>query len=339
MLATNICIWLHVFIVETKRELLIYEMVNSTLNSNLKEDPRVNLDHLPEAHYYRGLRLMSSLVQSTAPYLSPCVIQHSIICAAILYITWSDIANRHPPKSTDITPTYHPAEARVNSFKGLFIGIILLVVTVMSLILFHVLVDSEMSRLAVSEVAACELALQVTCSVAALFGLWYLPRQAESYGTSARKLDGGLLLVTQTGALAYSAFTLVAGAERLTASREYLQEAILVTGAAGASLVQTVLQTALLLGAVRRTPDRPRGGGQLVALLLAGNAAAWALGAALRPRPPAHRLQLRHYGPAAWTYVAYLTTPLQTLYRLHSALCLLRLWRTGISSAHPPAYM
>lgn len=278
--------------------------------------------------------MIGNLSRKASPYLSPAVIQHAIVCAALLCTTWGGVTKAQaPPKKAGSKWAVGEPRPYGRSHRGLLAGVALLAATVMSVIVFHVLADGDMPALAVTEAAAVEMALQAACAMAALAALCTFP---SSRAVPVSKLDAGLLLLAQGGALAHSAFTLVAGIERLTTTGVQTHEAVLVTAAAGASLVQTVLQTAVLL------TGRSGGGGQLAALLLAGNTASWALGAALKPRPHAHRLQLMHYGPVTWTYVTQLATPLYTLYRLHSALLFFRLWRRGQRYEAPPlrpAYM
>lgn len=332
--ATNICIWLHIYVEETRRELTYYESIplnDTLLNGN---EPSVTFDHPAEAHQFtwplQG-QVITNLSQKAAPYLSPAVMQHAVICCALLCTTWGQITKIRPETKKKFTT--EPRLVLRSSHRGLLAGIALLALTVMSVIIFHVLADGDMPSLAVTEAGAVELILQTACSIAALFALC---TYKQSRAVPVSKIDAGLLLLTQGGALAHSAFTLVAGIERLTTAKVQSHEVCLVTAAAGVNLLQTVFQTAVLL------TGRLGGSGQLSALLLAGNAGAWALGAALRPRPHAHRLQLRHYGPVTWTYVTQLATPLYTLYRLHSALLFFKLWRRGQKLETPPlspAYM
>ncbi len=38
---------------------------------------------------------MSSLLADSGPFLFPCTIEYSLICAAILYVMWKNIAEEH----------------------------------------------------------------------------------------------------------------------------------------------------------------------------------------------------------------------------------------------------
>ena len=40
-------------------------------------------------------KIMNKLLSDSAPYLFPCTIEYSLICAAILFVMWKNIATEH----------------------------------------------------------------------------------------------------------------------------------------------------------------------------------------------------------------------------------------------------
>lgn len=126
--------------------------------------------------------VLGSLVQDASPFLFPCTIEYSLICAAILYVMWKNIsklpsgANNNRQKSDFNTFKRSPHHYSVDcakAHKGLFVGILLLVLTIISLILFFVLISrSEFVGLAVLEVNICELTLYGLTTFATLIGMW-----------------------------------------------------------------------------------------------------------------------------------------------------------------------
>lgn len=52
---------------------------------------------------------MGSLVQDASPFLFPCTIEYSLICAAILYVMWKNISKAGFTQPT--TPPRHHAHA------------------------------------------------------------------------------------------------------------------------------------------------------------------------------------------------------------------------------------
>lgn len=128
MIATNLCVWLHVLIQETKHQItiLVHPNVSSTLMPELANNPWAKVDRVVEdmsedyfdtmpfnsdadasssSHqisrrsvadhdYYtthgqcRRSNVIGQLVQDASQFLFPCTIEYSLICAAILYMMW-----------------------------------------------------------------------------------------------------------------------------------------------------------------------------------------------------------------------------------------------------------
>lgn len=144
-------------------------------------------------HLYecRRTNIIGSLVQDASPFLFPCTIEYSLICAAILYVMWKNIAKMAPSSSTSQSlsskleragtglpgPYYkrsphHYSVDCARAHKGLFVGILILVLTILSLILFFVLTSrAEFVYLAVIEVNICELSLYAMSTIATLLGM------------------------------------------------------------------------------------------------------------------------------------------------------------------------
>lgn len=83
MIATNLCEWLYVLVEETKHEIhhLEHSMIpNVTVNNN----------ETAEVPCRRG-NMMGGLLQNASPFLFPCTIEYSLICAVILYEMWKEV--------------------------------------------------------------------------------------------------------------------------------------------------------------------------------------------------------------------------------------------------------
>lgn len=87
MLATNLCEWLYVLVEETKHE--IHHLQHSIVNET--NDTSHNETELP----CRRANIMGALVQNASPFLFPCTIEYSLICAVILYEMWKEVCNYH----------------------------------------------------------------------------------------------------------------------------------------------------------------------------------------------------------------------------------------------------
>ena len=127
MIATNICVWLHVLIQETKHQIMTIINPNVT---ELMPDFSIAWEHVDDvveeisedylesigpsdtnAHQIikrslddhsiytthgecRRSNVIGQLVRDASQFLFPCTIEYSLICAAILYIMWKSVPER-----------------------------------------------------------------------------------------------------------------------------------------------------------------------------------------------------------------------------------------------------
>jgi len=128
---------------------------------------------------------MGSLVQNASPFLFPCTIEYSLICAVILYAIWKNVAAAAPGGESSAASNKSSARSAgkivshqasqhfsvdcANAHRGLFSGILVLVFTIISLIMFFVLLkEEEFALIAIYEFNICELALYVSTTIACL---------------------------------------------------------------------------------------------------------------------------------------------------------------------------
>jgi hypothetical protein len=106
MIATNLCVWINVLIMETKHEVLHYKYhglatavhyddvdINNGTDQLLPQ-PESLVSHVLSACSDRNT-VMGKLMSTSAPFLFPCTIEYSLICAAILYTMWKNIGPEH----------------------------------------------------------------------------------------------------------------------------------------------------------------------------------------------------------------------------------------------------
>lgn len=369
MIGTNLSVWLSVLVQETKHEILtFYNPENNSLrishripHKNILGLPMVLPEHPAEAHGHhivaRGLKgphhlyecrrtnIIGSLVQDASPFLFPCTIEYSLICAAILYVMWRNISklpqagnqlkNKNEYNAYKRSPHHYSVDC-ARAHKGLFVGILLLVLTIISLILFFVLISrAEFVGLAVIEVNICELALYGLTTLATLIGMWQV-KQLKYDGTRNLQLDNILLVGAQTGMFIYSTFTIIGG--QFTIERN----TVLVLVTALMSLLQTTCQTIFILDASRRScatqeQIRKKPGREIVTFLLVTNLAMWAINTLEKSRAESHPIQLHFYGLWAWTIITHVSMPLAIFYRFHSTVCLCEIWKRAYKMK--PTYM
>lgn len=293
----------------------------------------------------RRTNIIGTLVQDASPFLFPCTIEYSLICAAILYVMWRSISRPQPEHPSRTESNIHSPLKRsphhysvdcARAHKGLFVGILILVLTIISLILFFVLISrAEFISLAVTEVTICELFIYATSSIATLIGMIQI-RNLQYDAARSFELDDILLVGAQTGSFLYNTFTVIAGHFTLR------KDTILILVNAMASIVQTAFQTMFILDASRRQAVKPedirkKPGREIVTFMLVVNLAMWAISTLEKSRAESHPIQLNFYGLWAWTIITHVSMPLAIFYRFHSTVCLCEIWKRAYKLK--PTYM
>lgn len=292
----------------------------------------------------RRTNIIGTLVQDASPFLFPCTIEYSLICAAILYVMWRGICRPQGEAIVRVVEGISPCKRSPHHYsvdcarahKGLFTGILILVLTIISLILFFVLISRpEFVSLAVTEVTICELALYATATVATLIGMVQI-RHLKYDAFRNFHLDDILLVGAQTGLFLYSTFSVIGGHFTVR------QDTVLVLITSLASIVQTAFQTMFILDASRRSAAsadqmHKKPGREIVTFLLVANLAMWAISTLEKSRAESHPIQLHFYGLWAWTIITHVSMPLAIFYRFHSTVCLCEIWKRAYKMR--PTYM
>lgn len=385
MLATNLCVWLHVIIEETNHDMEgirhrhVREANSLNITHDVAQSPGNNssqgkhlISHLDSQHLDSHLEsmdsldshhlehgssggatcdnlIMSQLLKDSGPFLFPCTIEFSLISAAILFVMWKNVAEEHqhykeareraiihkqgPLKNQE--SQNHEGYYSVDCTKantGLFCGIIIMVGTIISLIIFFVFISNEeesKKAVAVQVASISELVLYGLTTLAVLVGmcqvrsLWYdVTRKLE--------LDNLLLIIAQTGVFIYATFCIIGSFFMLDSSNIVLLIPFL---ASLATLLQTTLQTIFILDAscrfaysseqVRKKPGR-----EVVTFLLVCNLAMWMINTIETNRTDSHPVQNKFYGDNwAWPVITHISMPLAIFYRFHSTVCLFEIWK------------
>jgi hypothetical protein len=156
MVATNLCEWLYTLVEETKHEIYHLEhqsheahndhpthenmidaevISNSTVHAPHHVSNQLNLSLYEEC---QRTNIMGSLVQNASPFLFPCTIEYSLICAVILFEMWKKVRsipeinrtrkNSIKPGHGHVTKSaYHFSIDCSKAHRGMFAGIVVIV--------------------------------------------------------------------------------------------------------------------------------------------------------------------------------------------------------------------
>lgn len=207
------------------------------------------LERATAAVVCRRTNIMGTLVQNASPFLFPCTIEYSLICAVILFEMWKQCtAQLHQKRSPDrkISQSVHHFSvdcARAN--KGMLAGTVVIVLTIISLIMFYVLNIPTYYTVATLEVTITEMILYVITSLAVVGAFIYV-RDLKFQSSEAIPLDCTLLLMSQAGVYIYSMFSIIGCYFSIKDGGLYGLIAEIF------SIVQTSLQTLFVLNTWRR---------------------------------------------------------------------------------------
>lgn len=66
----------------------------------------------------RRTNIFGTVVQDASPFLFPCTIEYSLICAAILYVMWRGICRPQPESNIRITEGHSPCKRSPHHYSG-----------------------------------------------------------------------------------------------------------------------------------------------------------------------------------------------------------------------------
>ncbi|XP_037934879.1 proton channel OtopLc isoform X2 [Teleopsis dalmanni] len=286
--------------------------------------------------------IMGALVQEVSPFLFPCTIEYSLICAVILYEMWKtvksipdiDKTRKHSIKPAVQKPAHQFSVDCSQSHRGLFFGILVIVMTIISMIMYFVLYTQPGYELiATQEVTLWETVMYLLCGIAVVSGLIVM-RDLKYVNVSGEdhhsmELDNLLLIVAQTGVYLYGMFSIMGSYFSKWDSVPDRIEGII---AETFGLAQTSLQTMFILHASHRRckgakQQRKKPGREIITFLLVANIAIWFINTLIKGRAAFRETNLIFFGVWGWTIITHIAMPLAIFYRFHSTICLFEVWK------------
>lgn len=101
LVATNLCEWIYVLVEETKHEIDHFFLDHNQSHYNNENATNLHTIHrratpVENITGCKRTNIMGRLVQNASPFLFPCTIEYSLICAVILYEMWKKIKINDP---------------------------------------------------------------------------------------------------------------------------------------------------------------------------------------------------------------------------------------------------
>ena len=220
--------------------------------------------------------------------------------------------------------------------RGLFFGIFTFVATIISTIVFFVLIERpRYLDVAVGIIHSSELTLHCLAAIAVLVAAYKMrDMRFEHRRKGGASLDEAMLVISLAGLLIYRAFSAVAGRYHKDSDNENSTGGSLLSASSALIVAQAGAQAVFVAHALRRSAQKPyharaKPGREYVTFLLVCNVAAWGVATLEIPRTRANPLAEHFYGMLTWSIITHLTAPLVVFYRFHSTVCLANIWKNA----------
>lgn len=190
-------------------------------------------DHLVQKYQEcQRSNIMGKLVQNSSPFLFPCTIEYALVCAVVLFEMWKKVRSipeinktrrnsikpgghggaHHPQKSA-----YHFSIDCSKAHRGMFAGIVVIVMTIICLIMYFVLHQhKEYDYLAIKEVTYYEIVIYSVCTTAVIVAFIRMRdlkfnqvKGGVDHHASTVKLDCSLLVMAAVGVYVYGMFSII----------------------------------------------------------------------------------------------------------------------------------
>ncbi|ODM94668.1 Otopetrin-1 [Orchesella cincta] len=269
---------------------------------------------------------ISELVLKMSPYLYPFSIEYSILVGKRVGHHGSRCSNLHHNSPAASFTNHLVIHADCHSAnKGLFAGLLVLVGTVVSVIIFYIALDDSSSGFAAQWV---NLMSQMGLLILMIITVLCAYRQITKLDVNMNPvslLDDLLLFLCLPSFFLYTIFTVVPA----IAHQDYY--AIVVCTL---QVVQVILQTPCIIDGLRRCSNseklrQEKPGRELVTFLIVCNIAMWIIETFEIKSIYAQQEQVFFYGSILWTLLSHMTLPLTLFYRFHSSVCLVDIWKSA----------
>ena len=286
--------------------------------------------------------------ENIGSYLYPCIIEYSLMCMTIFFILWQSIEHRYiqvkkrsGSLNRELIGRDDSAEGGkhrdVNHFTinfaksttGLFFGILVMLLTIISLITYFIYKQHN-TTLAKKLSEATELFLLVL-SLIVVIAIYvelnyykFSHKLEESFSYNAI-----LEVVGLAGIYTYDFYSIIAILDNgLSSEVENISMAIHIL-----SVLESTLQSVLIINALnmytkqsfykKKMPAR-----SLITLLILIDVSLWLTGTLSIKKYEMNEMQLEYYNIVFWSITSSIATPLAIFFRFHSSVCLSDIWKT-----------
>ncbi|KAK3086991.1 hypothetical protein FSP39_000101 [Pinctada imbricata] len=320
---------------ETKMEIKPVEVIYPRRNGY----PWNGTMYIPEISCY-WTELFGKVVDEAAPYLYPCKIEYSLICAGILIVMWrnvgfdkssalNDTTSMSSAEPQDKVYKRHKSVSCKSSSRGLFAGILVTVGAIITMIAFYVLRSkTKMDSTAIVLVHLSEAGMYILTTFAIVLAADRM-KNLKFHVNIKGGIEEPLTLISFSGLFMFAVFSVVAATFEIHTPSGVLN---ILTNLF--MIVQSTIQTLFIIAgskvsAVTVEQERKKRGREFVAFLILCNFSMWAMNTFETQKPEHNPVQMDFYGPLPWSIFTHITVPLGIYFRFHSAVCLTNIWKNA----------
>ncbi|XP_076319583.1 proton channel OtopLc-like [Tachypleus tridentatus] len=280
---------------------------------------------------------MGNIVANSSLFLYPFIVEYSLIGAAVLYVMWKHIGKdpifQGEPQEEDRLSGSFSAESTnpvscSGSSKGLFCGLLVLVICVTCLIVFFFLIYHDHYRLLavyLSDLSHCTILL---CAIIAIIIGFFRVRSLRFSTYRKDQLRDIPLRLSAFGLYIHAMFGMIAGS---LSSVSYIPNILLLVTSC-LTLLQVTLQSLLIADMFCRSAhlseqEQQKPGRQIVTFLIISNLTLWIIYTFQMQKVEASPVEREFYGVMGWAVITRVTLPLSIFYRFHSAVTFAEIWK------------
>ncbi|XP_066253962.1 proton channel OtopLc-like isoform X2 [Euwallacea similis] len=358
--ASSLCFWLWTIFRETAEYIQNSQYPDEYANSTEGDTIQLNENYVKVKSIvpYRFTAMceheeLNVIYQNYSPYLYPFSVEYSILVVGILYIVFMNIGLCRPIEHdhddhiheedtrhcrNERRPSEHESNITIHadchaSNKGLFLGFIVLVFSMVSLILFFITYSSERSSLAeigLQVNQSTRLAIMALMIMAVAFAYFQMIK-LDVNEVAHNSLDNFLCLMCLPAIFVHGIFSIIAG----IIYRNGLAVSTVVL-----EVIQVVIQTAFIIDGMARSSNtktlrKKKPGREFVIFLVICNVAMWILQTFEVKSHGLDNYRQEFYSRELWSIIGHMCLPLMMFYRFHSSVCIVDIWKYAyVPSGH-----
>ena len=280
----------------------------------------------------------------------PFTVEYSLSCLAIFFIIWKNIGERKKEFGYILKTNEMESKFTVDCNKtnrGLFFGIILILVTIVANIMFIVYKPSSQKQLSnnfyntssltepafesnIDTALVIEILEFLLISFSAFFTVLALnrTRKLQLIEISSIEFDELLLIVSLCGIYIFSSF----GALSIIFNKKKYSRGYLSLMTSVLATIEGTLQTYLIFDCLKRRAVDPKDrkekpGRELLTILIVINLCLWISDTFSFETFELNSYQMDYYSVLTWSIIYTISSPLAIFFRFHASVCLSACWK------------